>query len=429
MKMMTRGLLAAIGTIAGIAAFAAPIAVDQATKAVGTWASARPAAHMTARLGAAVAGADTVKGPDGQALFHVVRLEGGGYVVTSADDRIEPIIAFSEDADLVRDEGNPLWKLLNLDLPQRRAAVESVGQTVAHAQANGNAVSASVQALSTKAAEATDAWADLLSDDATAPAAKGTGSAAYGRSSIPDVRVEPLVETRWNQSNDESNTPCYNLETPNGYVCGCVATAGAQLMRKHCHPTESVQAKTFSCWVDGVVSSKEMIGGTYVWANMPARPGYSQTTEIQRKAIAKLCYDVGVATRMNWGRGGSGAVPAVLAQSFVDVFKYANAKCHMDRDITETQFRGAIYANLDAGYPVLLGIYGNGGHEIVADGYGYYGSRKKAPFDGIIEGQALHSRQMTLVHPVTGEEMTFTAPMPKDMEDLISAIRERAEQK
>ena len=58
-----------------------------------------------------------------------------------------------------------------------------------------------------------------------------------------------------------------------------------------------------------------------------------------------------------------------------------------------------------------------------------YGSRKKTPFDGIIEGQALHSRQMTLVHPVTGEEMTFTAPMPKDMEKLIAAIRARAEQK
>ncbi|MDO4203640.1 MAG: RluA family pseudouridine synthase [Selenomonadaceae bacterium] len=58
-----------------------------------------------------------------------------------------------------------------------------------------------------------------------------------------------------------------------------------------------------------------------------------------------------------------------------------------------------------------------------------YGSRKKTPFDGIIEGQALHSRQMTLVHPVTGQEMTFSAPLPKDMEDLIAAIRERAEQK
>lgn len=58
-----------------------------------------------------------------------------------------------------------------------------------------------------------------------------------------------------------------------------------------------------------------------------------------------------------------------------------------------------------------------------------YGSHKKTPFDGIIEGQALHSRQMTLVHPVTGEEMTFTAPMPKDMEKLIAAIRARAEQK
>ena len=32
-----------------------------------------------------------------------------------------------------------------------------------------------------------------------------------------------------------------------------------------------------------------------------------------------------------------------------------------------------IYANLDAGYPVCLGIRGSaGGHAIVADGYGYY---------------------------------------------------------
>lgn len=58
-----------------------------------------------------------------------------------------------------------------------------------------------------------------------------------------------------------------------------------------------------------------------------------------------------------------------------------------------------------------------------------YGSRRKTPFDGIIEGQALHSRQMTFVHPVTGEEMTFSAPLPKDMEGLIAAIRDRAEQK
>lgn len=58
-----------------------------------------------------------------------------------------------------------------------------------------------------------------------------------------------------------------------------------------------------------------------------------------------------------------------------------------------------------------------------------YGSRRKTPFDGIVDGQALHSRQMTFVHPATGEEMTFSAPLPKDMESLIAAIRDRAEQK
>ena len=60
------------------------------------------------------------------------------------------------------------------------------------------------------------------------------------------------------------------------------------------------------------------------------------------------------------------------------------------------------------------------GHPLVNDPK--YGSRK-TPFG--IKGQALHSRQLNLQHPVTGEQLTFEAPLPEDMEKILSALRNR----
>lgn len=60
------------------------------------------------------------------------------------------------------------------------------------------------------------------------------------------------------------------------------------------------------------------------------------------------------------------------------------------------------------------------GHPVVADPK--YGP-KQCPF--CIAGQALHSRELTLEHPVTGEKMAFTAPIPKDMEDILTLLREQ----
>lgn len=37
--------------------------------------------------------------------------------------------------------------------------------------------------------------------------------------------------------------------------------------------------------------------------------------------------------------------------------------------------------------------------------------------------QALHARKLTLVHPETGETMSWEVPMPQDMQDLIAALR------
>lgn len=59
------------------------------------------------------------------------------------------------------------------------------------------------------------------------------------------------------------------------------------------------------------------------------------------------------------------------------------------------------------------------GHPLVGDPM--YGRNK-----GIkMNGQALHAQTLGFVHPDTGEQMEFTAPLPQDMEDVLASLRSR----
>ena len=58
------------------------------------------------------------------------------------------------------------------------------------------------------------------------------------------------------------------------------------------------------------------------------------------------------------------------------------------------------------------------GHPLVGDPK--Y-TAKKNPF--AIVGQALHSLTLSLTHPRTGTEMTFTVPLPADMEEILHTLQ------
>ncbi|AOM83259.1 RluA family pseudouridine synthase [Salisediminibacterium beveridgei] len=59
------------------------------------------------------------------------------------------------------------------------------------------------------------------------------------------------------------------------------------------------------------------------------------------------------------------------------------------------------------------------GYPIVADPK--YGPKKKNDFS--IEGQVLHARTLGFVHPVSGENLLFEAPLPQDFQDVLAEIR------
>lgn len=48
-----------------------------------------------------------------------------------------------------------------------------------------------------------------------------------------------------------------------------------------------------------------------------------------------------------------------------------------------------------------------------------YGKKNTLPIDG----QALHAHTLSFIHPMTGERMTFKAPLPEEMESLLESLR------
>ncbi|HML34429.1 RluA family pseudouridine synthase [Sporomusa sphaeroides] len=57
-------------------------------------------------------------------------------------------------------------------------------------------------------------------------------------------------------------------------------------------------------------------------------------------------------------------------------------------------------------------------HPVVGDPK--YGPEKKR---FAISGQALHSAELSLKHPISGEELLFTAPVPPDMADILTKLK------
>ena len=74
------------------------------------------------------------------------------------------------------------------------------------------------------------------------------------------------------------------------------------------------------------------------------------------------------------------------------------------------------------------------GHPVAGDAV--YGGEQRAINDADtgalkhalaqLKRQALHARLLGFVHPATGENLTFSAPMPKDMQQVVDALRTKA---
>ncbi|MBN1676651.1 MAG: C10 family peptidase [Kiritimatiellae bacterium] len=401
----------------------------------------------------------------GETVYYVVYVDPSGFVIVSADDLVEPVIAFTDEGAFDHSYDSPLGAMVNKDVPGRLARAKAyradmamdpvelkqiaeqdgdAGRRVAAAArsrwqtlkekgrrlrnwerpsfgpgGNAGTVSAASAAalrpritgirrvagggieLTHDATTPVTIWKKTPGSDwqvvatgVTAPVwtVSGADPAATFEitiaepptdgepvtvASISDVRVAPLLQSKWSQSTAQSHY-CYNYYTPNHCVCGCVATAMAQVMRYHRYPVTGIGLLTRTCELDSVETNLTTrggngSGGAYNWDLMPLVPASAPYSDAQWSMIGSLCYDAGVCVHMMYTLGSSGAYMSYVYQALKNDFGYSNA-CYYYNVSDENKNHALLNSNLAADHPLLLSISRpGGGHAICCDGFGYDG--------------------------------------------------------
>lgn len=207
-----------------------------------------------------------------------------------------------------------------------------------------------------------DGLKDLLKSYERQIAALGGSYQANQTATRAAFTGEKLLKTaKWHQ-----NKP-FNMHTPNNYVTGCVATAGAIVMKYHGYPAKGTGSHSYT-WNGKTLSAS--FEHTYDWANMPAK--YTVGNDEAFDGVARLMSDLGVAVEMQYAKGGSGATMEDLVTALKKYFGYSKyARQLTMEDLGAGVWNGRLRAEIDANRPILYSAVDSnvGGHSFVIDGY------------------------------------------------------------
>lgn len=203
---------------------------------------------------------------------------------------------------------------------------------------------------------------DLLKSYEQQIAALGKNYKANATSTRAEFTGEKLLNTaKWNQG-----AP-FNKYTPNNYVTGCVATAGAIVMKHHGYPAKGVGSHSYTWNGQNLTASFEH---DYDWANMPAK--YTDGNDEAFDGVARLMSDLGVAVNMQYANGGSASALEDLVTALKKYFGYSKyARLLTMKDLGAEVWNGRLRAEIDANRPILYSAADSnvGGHSFVIDGY------------------------------------------------------------
>ena len=208
-----------------------------------------------------------------------------------------------------------------------------------------------------------DGLKDLLKSYERQIAALGNSYQANQTATRAAFTGEKLLNTaKWNQDDP------FNKYTPNNYVTGCVATAGAIVMKHHGYPAKGTGSHSYT-W-NGQTRSASF-EHTYDWANMPAK--YDKTNAAAFDGVARLMADLGVAVEMQYAEGGSGSYIGDLVTALQKYYGYSKLSHLMAiEDVGAEAWNGRLRDEIDANRPVLYAASDpntGGGHAFVIDGY------------------------------------------------------------
>ena len=207
-----------------------------------------------------------------------------------------------------------------------------------------------------------DGLKDLLKSYERQIAALGDNYVANQTATRAGFTGENLLKTaEWNQM-----AP-FNKYTPNNYVTGCVATAGAIVMKHHGYPAKGTGSHTYTWNGQDLTANFEH---DYDWASMPDK--YTSGNDEAFNGVARLMSDLGVAVEMQYAKGGSGATMEALVTALKKYFGYSKyARLLAIADLGAEVWNDRLRAEIDADRPILYSAVNSneGGHSFVIDGY------------------------------------------------------------
>ena len=207
-----------------------------------------------------------------------------------------------------------------------------------------------------------DGLKDLLKSYERQIAALGDSYVANQTATRAAFTGEKLLKTaEWNQY-----AP-FNKYTPNNYVTGCVATAGAIVMKHHGYPAKGTGSHSYT-WNGKTLTAN--FEHDYDWASMPAK--YDGTNDAAFDGVARLMSDLGVAVEMQYAKNGSGAYIGDMISALQKYFGYSKLTYLASIDDMEAEaWNAKLRGEIDANRPILYSASdaSAGGHSFIIDGY------------------------------------------------------------
>jgi hypothetical protein len=276
--------------------------------------------------------------PDERLLGYCCHVEPQGYIIVSLYEGLAPVKAFSMTCGLNQDVGGSIAEVLRIKLECIHETIEEHLGPIEEASADG------LRALAET--DYAPAWRAL--DQAPSRFKAGLESEAI----LSNYQSgDNLLTSSWTQGHpynvycptpgDVDDDDCESAHC----TVGCVALAGAMLMR-------------YWCWPPG-----------YDWNSMPDRltdssPGY------EINAVATLCSDIGEAVGMDYC-GGEGCASSVDTDEMLPVYAffygYSSSCAKIEReDYSQGEWFDEVRLQVNQNRPIQYRI---GGHSLVADGW------------------------------------------------------------
>jgi len=256
-----------------------------------------------------------------------------GFVMLSADDAEQPVLAYSSTSNFYLNEVAPATLLF----------VEQYQKEISYIREAGLLATDEVSAQ----------WKALK-----------TGTIAHSKS----VVVSPLLTATWNQTRyynqyspiDHDSPIGYDSKTPNG----CVAVAMSMIMYYYRYPLQG----------SGTHTNHSSYGNFTVNFGQQHYNYNAMTDELgfYNNEVAKLIFHAATSVDMNYSPQGSGAQSYDVPSAMATYFGYSsNAYFQNKNNVSSgTTWRNMLKDELDAGRPLYYSGYSDeGGHAFVCDGY------------------------------------------------------------